>query len=188
MIDAQLRRLLDAALADLGRRAAGLGISADWLTAAASLAGIAAMLTISRSHFWIGASLILLNRTLDGLDGAVARATRLTDRGAYLDALGDALLFAGVPFGFALASPERAVAAVFLVFGMIVLGSASRTLAGQRGVSAQTCGPTMGLVLTLAYAFSCLMPGWFSIVAYVLGIAHFVLAGMQVASAVNKQT
>lgn len=186
MFDSQLRRLLDAMLADLGRRTARLGIRADWLTAAAGLAAIAAILTISRSHFWIGLGLLLLNRSLDGLDGAVARATRMTDLGAYLDNVDDALLFAGVPFGFALASPERAVAAVFLVFGMIVLGSASWTLAEKRGVSAETYGPSMGLLVTLAYAFACLLPGWFSIIAYVLGLAVFILAGRRVASAVNK--
>jgi phosphatidylglycerophosphate synthase len=186
MFDSQIRRLIDAALADLGRRAAGMGLAADWLTAAASLAAIAAMLTISRDHTWIGLGLIILNRALDGLDGAVARASQVTDRGAYLDAIGDALLFAGVPFGFALAGPERAVAAVFLLFGMTVLGSASWTLAERRGASLETFGPTTGALMTLAYAFACLLPGWFSIVAYILGLAAFILTGRRVATAVNK--
>jgi phosphatidylglycerophosphate synthase len=185
MFDTQLRRLIDAALADFGRRVSALGIRADWLTAAAALAAVAAMVTVSRDHLWIGFGFILLNRMLDGLDGAVARATRVTDRGAYLDAVSDTMLFAGIPFGFALAGPERAVAATFVVFGMVVLGVASWPLPDKRGVSAETYGPTLGGVVTVAYSLACLLPAWFSITAYVLGLAAFILAGRRVSAAVN---
>ena len=57
---------------------------------------------------WAGLSLAavvawLVGRALDGLDGAVARATgRASDRGGYLDMVLDTVGYALVPFGVAL--------------------------------------------------------------------------------------
>lgn len=185
MLDGQLRLIIDSPLDRVAPRIAALGVRADWITLAAAMVAVAAMLTVSRSHGWIALGLVLANRLLDGLDGSVARVTKATNRGAYLDALSDALLFAGVPFGFALANPERAVAAVFLLFGLIMLGMASWTLAERRGVGGQPLGMLEALLITLVYASACLFPGWFSIGAYALGIAAFICAGVRVASAVN---
>ena len=50
---------------------------------------------------------ILLNRLADGLDGAIARATSLSDRGGYLDIVLDFLFYGAIPLGFALASPSQ---------------------------------------------------------------------------------
>ncbi|MGQ7148234.1 CDP-alcohol phosphatidyltransferase family protein, partial [Escherichia sp. SS-MK2] len=47
---------------------------------------------------------ILLNRLLDGLDGALARRRGLTDAGGFLDISLDFLFYALVPFGFILAA------------------------------------------------------------------------------------
>lgn len=185
MLDAQLRRVIDPPLAAAAPRIAALGLGAHWLTLAAGVAAVAAMLTVSRSHFWIALGLILLNRLLDGLDGAVARITRTTDRGAYLDALADVPLFAGVPFGFALATPERAVAGVFLLFGLTMYATASWAQGAKRGGTGQPFGMLEALILTLVYTLACVLPGWFSIGAYALGIAAFICAGLRVASAVN---
>jgi hypothetical protein len=47
---------------------------------------------------WSG---LILNRLADGLDGAVARLTEPTDRGAYLDIALDFVFYAAFPLGFA---------------------------------------------------------------------------------------
>ena len=54
-----------------------------------------------------GAALLLfiLNRLFDGLDGAVARATRRTDRGGFLDIVFDFAVYGAVPLAFALREP-----------------------------------------------------------------------------------
>jgi hypothetical protein len=52
-----------------------------------------------------GLALLLASRLCDGLDGALARLTRPTDRGAFLDITLDFLFYASVPLAFALADP-----------------------------------------------------------------------------------
>jgi phosphatidylglycerophosphate synthase len=82
--------------------------------------------------------LILFNRLLDGLDGAVARATAATDRGGYLDVVVDYVFYAGVPLAFALAEPSRnALPAAALLAGFCLtcssfLGFAA--IAARRGL------------------------------------------------------
>jgi CDP-alcohol phosphatidyltransferase. len=63
---------------------------------------------------------IVLNRLLDGLDGALARLRGLTDAGGFLDIALDFLFYALVPFGFALAAPaDNAIAAAWLLFAFM---------------------------------------------------------------------
>jgi phosphatidylglycerophosphate synthase len=52
-----------------------------------------------------GLALLLASRLMDGLDGAVARLTAPTDRGAFLDITLDFLFYASIPLAFALADP-----------------------------------------------------------------------------------
>lgn len=66
----------------------------------------------------------MLNRLLDGLDGALARRRELTDAGGFLDISLDFLFYALVPFGFILAAPEQnALAGGWLLFAFIGTGS-----------------------------------------------------------------
>jgi len=51
-------------------------------------------------------TLLIASRIADGLDGAVACATRRTDRGAFLDIVLDFFVYATVPLGFAIWSPH----------------------------------------------------------------------------------
>jgi phosphatidylglycerophosphate synthase len=186
MFDAQLKAWIDRPLADAAGWVAPLGIRANWVTIAGGAVAFVAMLLVSRGHGWIAVGFVLLNRVLDGLDGPLARATGgATQRGAYLDAVFDTLFFASLPFGFALAEPEKAVAAVFLLLGLIVLGAASWTMVEKRGAQGEPLGMAEALVVTVIYVAVCAFPGWFSIAAYVLGLIAFILAGVRVASAVN---
>lgn len=66
----------------------------------------------------------MLNRLLDGLDGALARRRGLTDAGGFLDISLDFLFYALVPFGFILADPaHNALAGGWLLFAFIGTGS-----------------------------------------------------------------
>ena len=85
--------------------------------------------------------LLALNRLLDGLDGAVARATHRSALGGYLDIVADYLFYAGVPLGFALAAPSNnGVAAAALLAGFLLTCSsflAYAALAAQAGIEAE---------------------------------------------------
>ncbi len=89
----------------MGRRAALLGARADSVTWAAFGCMIAAAALIAVGWSWLALIPLLGAGFLNGLDGAVARATIGTDRGAFLN---DALNHAGpalAVLGFGISAP-----------------------------------------------------------------------------------
>jgi hypothetical protein len=160
MPDLSLRRWLDAALAPAAQRAAALGVSAVALPAAGLTVGLAALPSIALGHSWLGLACILLSRVpaLVGAAGARDLAARLS-----------AIFYGSLPFAFALADPGRALAAAFALFGFVAFVSVKRLDAIDE------------IVCTLAFAASCVFASWFSLIAYALGIACFIVAGIRLA-------
>lgn len=139
MIDRQTTALIRPALESLARRLVRLRIGADALTFAGLAVGWAAAGAIVLHAFWLGAALILVSRLLDGLDGAVARATKPTDRGGFLDISLDFLFYAAIPLAFAVADPTaNALAAAVLLAAFVGTGTcflAFATIAAKRGLT-----------------------------------------------------
>ena len=143
MFDARLRPLIDPPLNAAGRWLARLGVTANAVSLTGIAIGVAAAVAIAHSHFMLALGLIIANRVLDGLDGAVARATRLTDFGGYLDIVGDFLFYVAVPVGFALASPANLLPALLLVASFTLTGIsflAFAVIAGKRGLETAAHG------------------------------------------------
>ncbi len=82
------------------------GITPDGLTLVGFAIGVLALPFLALGWHLAALVVILLNRLLDGLDGALARR-ELTDAGGFLDISLDFLFYALVPFGFILAAPEQ---------------------------------------------------------------------------------
>ncbi|HEX5079506.1 MAG TPA: CDP-alcohol phosphatidyltransferase family protein, partial [Geminicoccaceae bacterium] len=144
MLDARLRRLVDPALDRLCRPLAARGLPADAVTIAGFAIGVGAAAAIAAQAYLLGLGLLLLNRLFDGLDGAVARQRGLTDRGGFLDIVLDFLVYAAVPFAFALAEPAtNALPAAFLVFSFVGSGTsflAFAIMAAKRGITTELRG------------------------------------------------
>lgn len=143
MFDARLRPLIDPPLNALGRRLAAWGVGANAVTLVGLALAIAAAVAIAHGDYGIGLALIVANRLLDGLDGAIARATRMTDFGGYLDIVADFAFYVAVPLGFAWAAPANTLPAAVLVAsftltGISFLGFA--VLAAKRGVETSAHG------------------------------------------------
>lgn len=83
------------------------GITPDGLTLVGFAIGVLALPFLALGWYLAALIVILLNRLLDGLDGALARRRGLTDAGGFLDISLDFLFYALVPFGFILAAPEQ---------------------------------------------------------------------------------
>ena len=125
MIDASIRLLIDPLLARAGRPLAAIGISADAVTIVGCLLGLTAAVAASFGQFYIALALLIANWIADGLDGAVARSTQRTDRGAFLDIVVDFFVYATVPLGFAAWNPDsNALPAAFLLASFVANGSA----------------------------------------------------------------
>lgn len=124
MFDAKLRPVIDGPLNAAGRRLAALGVGADQVTIVGFAIGIGAALTIAVGAFGFGLALIALNRLADGLDGAIARATRATDRGGFLDIALDFGFYAAIPLAFAVHDPaSNALPAAFLIAAFLANGT-----------------------------------------------------------------
>ena len=143
MFDARLRPWIDPPLNAAGRWLAHRGMGANTFSFAGIAVGLAAAVAIAHSHFLLGLGLIIANRLLDGLDGAVARATRLTDFGGYLDIVGDFIFYVAVPVGFALAAPANLLPALLPVASFTLTGTsflAFAAIAAKRGLETDAHG------------------------------------------------
>ncbi len=193
MLDQFLRRPIEPLLAAPAARIAGFGISADSITAAGFVLGIAALPDIGHRDYLIGLGFIALSRLFDIADGAVARIKGTTVFGTYLALVLDLVWSAAVPFAFALGQPDRALAAMFLMIGLVaraaVLTADVRLKAGTSGTVLGLGGDLVGKSESfVAFALACIFPDWFSIIAYVLGMLCFVMAGFRVVAAAGQRS
>jgi len=179
MFDRALNTLLQRPLKMVATLLLRRGWSADQLTWLGFVLGLTAVPLIAQGHPQWALGAMTLNRLADGLDGALARLTRPTDRGAFLDISLDFLFYASIPLAFALADPAaNALPAVVLIYSFIgTAGSflAFAVLAAKRQVSS-VAYPSKGFyylggltesVETMAvFTLMCLAPGWFAVLAY----------------------
>ncbi len=192
MLDPLMRRIVDPPLRRAAGFVAGRGISADTVTLAAFALGLGAAACVAAGWFWAALALLLLNRLGDGLDGAVARLGTPTDRGAYLDIVLDFVFYALMAMGFALAAPENAQAAAFLLaafMGTAASFLAYAILAGKRGLSTDRRGHksffhlgglTEGTETIGFLVLACLLPQYFALFAWIFGAACWLTTGSRV--------
>jgi phosphatidylglycerophosphate synthase len=105
MIDAALLPLQRRLLAPPAEWLVARGVRADQITVAGLILGLLGAGAAALGLFWLALAGLVLNRLADGLDGAVARLTTPTDRGAFLDIALDFVFYAAFPLGFVLADP-----------------------------------------------------------------------------------
>lgn len=189
MLDARIRKAIDPVLDRCGAYLARRGWTADAVTLAGLGLGLAAAVLIGFG--WTLAALVPLfgSRLADGLDGAIARATRPSDFGGYLDIAADFFFYGAVPFGFVALDPAgNGLAGAFLLLSFYVNGTSFlgfAVLAEKRKMTTDTRGAkslyfTGGLLEgseTIAFfVVLCLWPGAFAPLAWGFGALCFVTA------------
>jgi phosphatidylglycerophosphate synthase len=178
MFDAKLRPLIDPPLNRLGSALARRGVTANAITFLGLALGLAGAAAISGGYFSAGLGLILANRLLDGLDGAVARANGPTALGGYFDIVADFAFYVSVPLGFGLVDPANTQAALVLVSSFVLTGVsflAYAVIAAERGARTDAHGRKSffystglaegGETIAVFIAFA-LFPAWFVPLAY----------------------
>jgi phosphatidylglycerophosphate synthase len=184
MIDARLAPLQKAVLGLPARWLATRGVLADHVSLAGFGLGVLAVPALAFGVFGLALALLAANRIADGLDGAIARATVPTDRGAFLDIGLDFVFYAIFPLGFALADPAaNALPAAVLIASFIGTGSsflAFASIAAKRGKTAADYpnkgiyylgGLTEGAETIAIFAAMCLFPAAFPLLAYAFAAA-----------------
>lgn len=193
MFDARIRPLIDPPLEGLAKRLVQVGWSADRVTVLGFAVGLLALPLIAIEAYGLGLVLILLNRLADGLDGAIARQTRKTDRGGFLDIALDFIFYSSVPFAFALADPlENGLPAAFLIFSFIGTGCsflAYAIMAEKRGLSTDIRGQkslyylgglTEGTETIVFLGLACVFPTWFPALAWIFGTLCWITTATRI--------
>jgi phosphatidylglycerophosphate synthase len=107
MKDALLRAQKDRVLRPLVEQYF-FDISPNLLSYISIVPGLLAAAAVVYDYFWLGLTLWLLNRLMDGIDGLAARVQgKKSDLGGYLDLMLDFLVYLAVPIAFVVASPSN---------------------------------------------------------------------------------
>ena len=179
MLDRAALALLRPSLQRLAAVLVRAGVGADAVTLCGFALDIGAAGAIALGAPLAGLALLLASRLMDGLDGAVARLTQPTDRGAFLDITLDFLFYASIPLAFAVADPSANAlpAAVLLAAFMGTASSflAFAVLAERRGLKSEDYpqkglyylgGLTEASETLICMALMCLWPQHFAALAY----------------------
>ena len=122
--------------------------------------------------------LILANRIIDGLDGAVARANGPTDLGGYFDIVADFAFYVSIPVAFGIANSANALPGLVLTASFVLTGTsflAYAAIAAKRGDKTEahgrksffySTGLAEGAETIAVFAAMCIFPAWFVPIAY----------------------
>ncbi len=193
MLDRAAVALIHPVVARVARVLLHAGISANQITVAGFLIGLIAAFMIASGGYLAGLALILLSRTCDALDGAVARLTQPSDVGGYLDITLDFLFYASIPLAFAVADPQRnALPAAVLLAAFMGTGSsflAFAVMAAKRGMASVAYpdksfyflgGLTEATETLICFCVMCLWPQLFAEVAYVYAALCLITIAMRI--------
>jgi phosphatidylglycerophosphate synthase len=191
VLDAPVRARLATPLSSVARWAVAAGLGPAAFTAAGLVVGVAACIAAGLAIWPLALGLWLGNRTLDGLDGAVARARGGgSDLGGFLDFLADFVVYGGFVVGVAIAVPSARVAcaallAAYLLNNVALLSFASlvekRAMAfGDERSLRFTPGLTEGTETVIAYVAFCLLPDHAAVVAWVFCAMVLFTVGQRV--------
>jgi phosphatidylglycerophosphate synthase len=196
MLDPLLRRWIDPPLNQAGAWLAQRGMSANAFSIAGLAVGLATIPLVVWGRYEMALLVILANRLIDGLDGAIARSKGTTPFGGYLDIMCDMGFYAAVPLGFALARPDNALWAALLLASFVCTASSflgRAVLAVQRGEPDDgargaksffhAAGIVEGTETIIAFALFCLFPAAFPWLAGIFAILCFWTAAARILGA-----
>jgi len=182
VLDPYIRPIIDPPLNVLSRKLVGLRFTANRMTIVGFFFGVAAILSIMIHQYGLAASLIICNRLADGLDGAIARHSQLTDFGGFLDIVCDFIIYSGIVFAFGMTTPANLLYASFLIFSFIgpmtsflayaVIASKRQIITQKRGKKSfyYLGGICEGTETAIVLILFCVIPHYFNIICMIFGV------------------
>ena len=180
MLDPITRRVVTPPLDYIGAGISRIGVGANTVTGVGVLVGMFVIPALAFEAYSI----------------ALARASKITDLGGYIDIVGDFLFYSAVPFGFALARPEEnGLAATFIIFSFIGTGTSFLTyavIAAKRGITTEVRGQKSLYYLggltegteTIAYlVLICIFPNHFVLISWIFGAACWITTASRILAA-----
>ncbi len=121
MLDSILKPVAEKQCAALAVKIAPSGLSANAITFFGLITAFIIFGTMGAGFYALAAILFLVNRLLDGLDGAVARLDNESSIFGYVfDRFSDIVTMGGIALMFAVIQPGTALAATFLIFALLL--------------------------------------------------------------------
>ncbi|HUB85750.1 MAG TPA: hypothetical protein VL971_08655 [Rhizomicrobium sp.] len=160
------------------RAAAVARLGAGPLAGLTMVLGIAAAACIAVHLYLPGLALFVANRI-----GAVLAAVQ---NNVAAISVPDLLIYAALTFAFAIADPARALAAAFLLLGIVVLAGCAVLFGAGRAASTDA-SLMAGVIVFAAICWCCLQPERFSLIAYLFGLLCFPVAGTFAASSIVRR-
>lgn len=189
MLDAYVKPIVTPYLEKLAPKISASGLTLNKVILAGLLFGLAGCFLVGMQTYAIGIILILTNRLLASTGNAMARAGEANDLSAFLAILGDFVVYAAFAFFFALAMPEHAMAASFLIFAYLVIGMTYwgyAFFAVKRGIYDEPAGGIVGTTeIVLFMILCCLYPPGFSAFAVLFALLCWATAAMQIYSSIK---
>lgn len=169
MLDTPIRARIAAPLDSVAGRLEKAGVGPAAVTAAGLAVGVGACVAAAVGAWPVALAAWLVNRTLDGLDGPLARRRGATDFGGILDFVADFVVYGGFVVAVAVAVPDARVACAALLAAYLLNNVAQLSFAsliekrrldfGDERSLRLTPGLTEGTETILAYVAFCLFPG-----------------------------
>jgi phosphatidylserine synthase len=189
MLDAPVRKIFASPLDPVAVAMTRAGIRASTITLVGFMMGLGAVAFIITEQYAGALFFLALNRVCDILDGMIARVKGPTAIGGFLDATLDLLIYAMIPFAFAMARQQDALAATFLLLGFVVAAVpvlSVRIFSPHRSWDEDfvLCGHTENFVIVVLI---CVAERWtFTPLAYFYGSLCFLSCGISIVSAMGK--
>lgn len=195
MLDQRTRALTAGPLGATAARLDRFGIGPGAVTATGLVFGIGCCLAAGFELWPLALALWLVNRSFDGLDGALARRHGATDLGGLLDFLADFVVYAGFPLAVAAGMADARLAAVALLaayllnnVALLSLSSLLEKRRAERGDERSlrlTPGLTEGTETIICYSLVCLIPAAAATIFWVFAALVMITVGQRVAEAVR---
>lgn len=179
MLDPWAIKVLSAPLEACAHILKKKDINPDQVTITGFGIGLFAFFTLWMTWYKTALFFIILNRIMDGLDGALARLTKKTDAGGFLDICLDFIFYSGVVAGFALSNPQNnAIPAVFLLVSFVGTGTsflAFAAMAQKHDLNSPAYphkalyyigGLTEGTETIVFFTVICIFPAYFPFFAF----------------------
>lgn len=191
MLDSIVKTYTDPHLNKLGKILSNLGITAIQMTLIGFLFGVISIVLISIGKPNIGVIFLIMSRLCDGLDGAIARHTKITDFGGFLDIVCDFIIYSGVVFAFGIMNSSFLIYSLILLFsfiGPITSFLAYAIIAAKHKINHEKCGKKSfyylsglceGTETILTLILMCLFPYYFPFIA-------IIYAGMCIITTISR--
>lgn len=180
MIDSLIRPHVTSIMDSIAPKLAQ-SLSANTITTIRLVIGLTGCFLVALQLYPAGLGLLIISLFLDGMDGAVARVTQVSDFGAWYDMITTVILFAAFPFFFMLSSSsgEHATAAGMFLFSLLLMGMANLSydyFAMKKGADAAKGGIVESGEIIVFILLGCIYPEGFSFFAGILALLSLIAA------------